>query len=126
MRTYGLPITERSYAAVNNELVGVRLAAVSQRGDFGISTVPDDQTYAGVMDGDEDGRFEVVVFYLTSDATTAQVRDRLRIDFGVPDVTRMLRLDGGGSVQLQCGTRTYLRGDGRKLAQVFEISTERQ
>lgn len=123
IRPYALG-NDKTPSNVDGYLSAWRLAIVAFRGDYGTET-PDNQTFVAVNDGDADGQFEVVLFYMSARATATQVRDRLRTSFGVPTSNdRILRLDGGGSSQLLCAGRTRLEGDDRTIPQAFGIFSE--
>lgn len=80
---------------------------------------PTGRTFAGVADGDRDGRYETVLIFNSPWATAVHAGDVLR-EFGADKV---LMLDGGDSTQLICrGAPFVVSKSGREVPQMLAVT----
>jgi hypothetical protein len=84
----------------------------------GILTAPEQRSYVGVKDVDNDGFAETIFFFVSSWATEHEAYQLVQ----AANYRSIMSMDGGGSAQLNCGGKTLAGGDGRKLPQVFLVA----
>jgi hypothetical protein len=77
--------------------------------------------YVGLKDLDNDNFAETIFFYVSPGATEREAFDAVQ-SIGYRSI---IQLDGSGSAQLNCGAKTLLPGDYRKIPQVFFVSDAR-
>ena len=74
------------------------------------------RTFVGVLDGDQDGRFETVLVFNTRSARASDAGKALK-RFGAD---KLMMLDGGGSTQLICKGKPFIASD-RLIPQALAV-----
>jgi len=65
------------------------------------------RTFVGILDQDQDGKFETLLIFNTMTARQSDAADVLK-SFGA---AKVMMLDGGGSTQLLCDGKSYISSD---------------